>query len=424
MLKRNRCLWCGIISSLLSLIPTLALATNFVLVGTKPSAMGGAAVALPEGAYSLYWNPGKVEQGSSWNFILPAVGYHYEQHNQIFKKLDDILRLLGDYNLDDEEITNDHFMVQQIRNIIYDLDRQGTGLVVDAHAGCLFKKDRLLLGYLALAYGGLGVDIDTENLNVGDEDLHSIKYNRSSIDSWGLLTHQFIAGYQFPLISETTYSDYHHVFSFGFTLKYIYGLSYSYYASVYDKAIDDRDKENPFRENERRRGTLSYDLGFHYIFDDNLEAGLIIRDCSSPLFPRASRDDTPDRTVRLPLQSRLGLAYHFTPSFSTTLDLDLTNNQSSTLDGYKDQRCGLGLEKALFANHLFLRCGYYQNIAERGSDSVVTAGFGARIGLFFLEASFGITPSNYGSEHVLFIDETVGSFHISFYKPPTTQQPD
>ncbi|MBN2385278.1 conjugal transfer protein TraF [bacterium] len=397
-------------------------ASNFVVVGTRATGMAGASVAIPEGAYSIYWNPARMEKESenSWSVIFPTVGYHAEQHNHIFKRLDDILDILGDYDLSDDEISNDHIAVQRIRNILYDLDRQGTGLVVDAHAGCLFKKDKLMLGFLSIAYGGLAVDIDTENLSVGDETQpNSIEKNHSSFDSWGLWTHQFIGGYQFPMYDGTSIKGYHNFISFGFTLKYIYGQSYSYYRSVYDKDVDDDDKKNPFRENRRSRGTVSYDLGFHYKLEDFFEAGLVFRDCSSPIFPRASHDFSPDETIRLRVQTRLGLAYHYDPDFTVALDFDLSSNNSSTLDGYKDQRVALGLEKAFFNRHLLTRLGYYQNVAESGSDSVVTVGLGTRIGLFFLEASFGITPRSYGTEHVLFIDETIGSFHISFFNPPT-----
>lgn len=392
-------------------------ATNFAIVGPRATGMAGAQVATPDKEYGFYWNPAfrVEEQREQWTVIFPTAGYHVEQHNQVFKRLDDILDVLGEYSIFDDELSNDSEAVQAIQEIVNKLDKKGTGLVTDAHSGILFRKNNLSFGYFALAFGGISLIVDTKNLDVGDEYLStSIENNESAINSWGIISHQLVAGSNFTVFDFDDSRDINHVLSFGYILKYIYGFTYTYYASVYDKDIDDSKKESPFSENERHSGAFSCDLGFLYSRNERFQVGLLIRDCTRPAFDKASLETSQTESIQLPIQGRLGFSYSYPyQSVVFAADIDLTENDSSTGDGYKDRRVGLAVEKGLWGRSCFIRTGYYQNIAENGRDSVLTLGLALRIKRFELNIAAGISPSNYGSDELFYIDETIGAFHIA-----------
>ncbi|MFC1850470.1 conjugal transfer protein TraF [candidate division CSSED10-310 bacterium] len=405
-----------IILLFLMLIPLPTFATNFALVGTRATGMGGAAVSNPDGAYAIYWNPGKHFSGSYWNLVLPSGGFHVEQHNDIIKHLEDMANILREYDIGDEKLSNNSEVVQRLRPIIYKMDQQGTGLVSDFHAGCLLTLNRVKVGYLGLAFGGVSFIMDTVNLDVDGEDVENpITENESVINSWAIYTHQMILGYTQPLFDFESAAGKKHLLSLGLTAKYIHATTYVYHASIYEKYIDEitRDVEFDYQEEQSSNGSL--DVGLHYNINNTWQFGLLFRDCTSPEFKTAVIEGSSRETVELPFQSRAGFSYHHPSDFTIAFDFDLTENDSSTLDGYKDRRLGLGLEKSIFNGHLTLRTGYYHNIAESGFNSVITVGLAARIKPFRIDASLGISPGNYGSEDIFYIDETVAAFHISLY---------
>ena len=91
-------------------------------------------------------------------------------------------------------------------------------------------------------------------------------------------------------------------------------------------------------------------------------------------------------------QVRLGAALEVTSRLRVAADLDLTQNAFETIDGFESRMLAIGLEyRSRFLGHsVDLRAGVHRNTASGpNSDIAVTLGFGLYAGNFQLDLSLG-----------------------------------
>lgn len=111
------------------------------------------------------------------------------------------------------------------------------------------------------------------------------------------------------------------------------------------------------------------------------------RRINAPSFPTKGGS-----SIRLRPQVRLGSAFQLSSRWLVSADLDLTENESSLVDGFESRVIALGTEyRARFVGHsVDLRLGIYRNLSTRTErDLVLTAGFGLYLGNFRFDLAFG-----------------------------------
>jgi hypothetical protein len=201
----------------------------------------------------------------------------------------------------------------------------------------------------------------------------------SGVRVQGLYVKQFGIGYGFPLVEG--------VLGVGAHLKYMHGTTVYEFIGVDASGDTERSDASP----RRRSREWGLDLGMLYQPTQWLRFGLSVRNLNKPSFKTAgSRDE-----IALKPQVRAGFALQIHPRVQIAADLDLTENQYETIDGFKSQVLATGLEfRSRFRRWAVdLRVGAQRNFA-RGSDKdlTLTCGMGlhVRASRYDLAFSYGL----------------------------------
>jgi hypothetical protein len=195
----------------------------------------------------------------------------------------------------------------------------------------------------------------------------------------GLYVKQFGIGYGLPLIEG--------VLGIGAHLKYMHGTTVYEFVGVDASGDTERSDASP----RRRSREWGLDLGVLYQPTEWLRLGLSVRNLNEPSFRTAgSRDE-----IALEPQVRAGIALQLSPRVQVAADLDLTENEFQTIDGFESQVFSTGLEyRTRFRRWAVdLRVGAQRNFA-RGSDKDLTLSCGMGLHLrasrFDLAFSYGL----------------------------------
>ena len=95
-------------------------------------------------------------------------------------------------------------------------------------------------------------------------------------------------------------------------------------------------------------------------------------------------------------QVRAGAALRLMPGWTLAADVDVTENDSEALDGFKSRLLSVGTEYQIGAGEAFLalRAGAFTNLAANQSDSfTLTAGVGFRLWHLEIDLAVAAAPS-------------------------------
>ena len=300
------------------------------------------------------------------SFILPF-GLQAVQYNDMVDTLADIEDLLGDYDIDDPEIYLDAGKVTRLIELFTKLGEPGTGVEASGAIALAATRGNLLLGIVDLAYFNGLVDMDLQRIEQqAPSHPNSIANNQSSLTVLGLESRELTLGFSRRFEGIMV----------GGNIKQIFGRSY--YKNI--NISEDQDVEGDLEEESDSE--LAFDIGLLYLIPGTKwKAGLVARNVNSPSFSYEAGE------VELEPQIRAGVAYEITDkAMVIACDLDLTENEAIT-QGLDDRKLAVGIEKR--EGGIALRAGIYTNIAESGSDPVITAGLGSRGGNFKFDLGVG-----------------------------------
>jgi hypothetical protein len=178
----------------------------------------------------------------------------------------------------------------------------------------------------------------------------------------------------------------------GTNLKYIYGLTYTRFIR-YDEVDDVSDVLDELTDAHNRKSTHTWgvDLGMVYRPFDFLQVGVTARNVNSPKL----RTSDGGHYVIDP-QVRGGVAVHIFPNWLVAADVDLMENESDSLQGFKSRIVSAGTEVGIPLGdiaQIALRAGLYTNVASDAANALgLTGGLGLRIANFHLDIAGGASP--------------------------------
>jgi hypothetical protein len=249
---------------------------------------------------------------------------------------------------------------------------QSTGITQAQAEELIFQAERS-----GLDTGSQGVQELIGQLAAGSDGAPSDAPNQSGILLRGLYTKQVgIAWGSHVLpskLGDRLGLGVHVQFIHGTTVRQFYG------------AMDDVDTDIG-TEDRRRSKRLSLDVGLLYEASDWLRLGLSARRVNGPSFP--TKGGSP---IVLSPQLRGGAAVYLSSRWLIAADLDLTENESDIIDGFRSRILALGTEyRANFVGHsVDLRLGVNRNLASGPNDDIViTAGIGLYLGNFRFDLAF------------------------------------
>ncbi len=398
---------------LISLGGAVANAAEWSAVGSRYQAMGGSGVASVNDAFASYWNPAALGGAESWdadlNFDLVASveGDAIQTVEDVEDEIEDTLGTI----LDDLEAGNPITpgQEQELEGLIDELrklDENGIGVVGSAGTGLNLRWQRYAV--FSRGQGEFAIDpaFDPDRLETDNNGPNSLVNNRSGARVRGLGVVESGVGYghrfDVPfgedvaklLRLDAIGLDNLGRISVGANLKYLHGLTYTKYVGY--RTFEDAKLDFGDSDLREESGNFGLDLGFLYEPVDFLAIGMTARNVNSPKFDTGDDDDDPNprKNFQLDAQVRGGIAVFPFKDRSLVIasDLDLTENKSDLLAGFKSRLWSFGAEYTLPIPvvKLALRGGGYTNTAS-GSDSsfVFTGGLGLKVWLLSLDLAGG-----------------------------------
>ena len=129
------------------------------------------------------------------------------------------------------------------------------------------------------------------------------------------------------------------------------------------------------KKNKKNSTQFGLDLGAMYKFNKLFRVGLTGRNLNGPKFKYAG----PGK-FKIDPQYRLGGAFQLSNVVLLTADMDITTNESESLDGFDSRMFGLGAELRVPLLAMSLRGGMFKNLAaDEGDGMVTTMGLGFQV---------------------------------------------
>jgi hypothetical protein len=226
---------------------------------------------------------------------------------------------------------------------------------------------------------------------VGTGDLAS---NNSGAFAQGLATQEVGISYGHPFFDKI---------GIGGNIKYMHGITYFNFIRYDDvDNTDDVLDEITNSENLTHSDSWGIDLGVLATPVDWVRLGVVGRNLNSPSFdidvPPALRGNksSAGKSFTLDPQVRAGVAVNVLPIWIVASDIDLTENETENLEGYRSRLLSFGTEFQLpvWKLGLALRGGTYLNVAPgQTHDPVITAGLGLKFWHLQLDLAGGVSTS-------------------------------
>ena len=379
-------------------LPALALvcfvsaaqATEWHVLGPRPMGMGGAGVALPQGAQSAYWNPAALAIEDNPSGLQVPIGAHLAVTGPVLRGAKDLNQVASDCRSGGAGCTN-----ANISNALTELNNPNNGVRGDMGGGAGLKVGRLSVFVNDFAFVGAKpiIDMVHNNIAVGATNIQS---NTSALQLRGINVTEIGAAYGHDLPFAPGLNA-------GIALKGMLGkVGYQSYGVV---ASDPGTAGlGNLMKNSRTSFQPGVDLGLLWDVNRSFESawfkprlGLAGRNLNNPRFnnPDAARAAGLSSKYSIQGSARLGLAITPLSFWNVAADADLTKNLTA-VEGVKQQTLALGTEINVFNRpwlNIPLRGGLSKNIAMSGSRTALSAGFG----LNFLHVNFDlgatVTPS-------------------------------
>jgi hypothetical protein len=349
----------------------------FSIIGPRPLGMGGAFVAVADGASAAYWNPAGLVQVESFE-VLPFIGVSAVDH------LSDFIEEINDFN-DNPPVGVLEFPLK-LNDILKRYDKEGIAAFGNPAAMLFMGKKPLAVSLMGLGFFGVEADLDLRPQYIVDDDTPGNGYgwddNESAVLLDAIATTDIVFSYAWELTPK---------FSLGGSFKYLIAQKYDNEFSVSEEIgeaeegsawLDKVTEEEPVDGNG-----FGFDLGCLFRFNEKWRAGLLLRNLIEPKIKW--EDDSED--TKLSNQIRVGIAWTpFEERLTLALDADLNKEEILTEER---QQISLGLEWWAVKNRLALRVGTYSNNGAISDNSVLTGGLGLCLGPLHIDLAGGIDSS-------------------------------
>jgi len=374
-------------------------AGEWALVGARYQGMGGAGVATVNDSFASYWNPAALAQAQSYDAAI-NFGALASVEGDALQVIDNIEELFDQTDVDGiiDDINDGIFPVpggpeeQALDELLKELEKlgeDGIGVIGTGSTGLNLRWQRYAVFSRGVADFAVDPTYDDENVEF-DNGPNSIVDNESGARVRGLAVIETGVGYG--------HSFFDGMVSVGANLKYMHGITYSKYVGY--RTIEDAELDFGDSDLRKESGDVGLDLGIMYKPFDFLQVGMVARNVNSPKFKTDNDGTDPNRrkNFQLDAQVRAGAAYY--PFSNDTLviatDLDLTENETDLLDGFKSRHWAIGAEYKLPFEvvSVALRGGGYMNTVSSANNAfVLTGGLGFRVWLLSLEVAGGASPT-------------------------------
>lgn len=370
--------YCSVLLALsLILVPVLAQAAQFAVLGPRALGMGGASVAAVNDSTAVYWNPAALANSRKVDIRIPA-GAAARDYMGLNNNWDQINTIYDKFNAGDYSAAND------LQKLLLDLDRPGSVTNIDVTGGLLVSfpvsSSAMAISALGIGFAELVPTIDTFHLNTSvPTALDGIANNNSAVTAVGLVLAE-------PAISFATSLGEH--FLVGANAKMISASTFLHSEIIRTGNFDTF--QSSMNNSETKSSKPSVDAGILFKPVAGLDLGVVGRYLNSPTFPIAGtvavRDGTGNvsitaasgQEIELKPQYRAGVAWRPFDNLTLSADYDLTKNKSFS-ENTEDQTVAGGIELTMLSEILTLRAGAYKNTANDLANIVYTAGLGLRI---------------------------------------------
>lgn len=343
--------------------------------------MGGAAVALPNGAESAYWNPGALGAPDNPSGFQVPVGLHAGVTGNSLKAANDLDKIQDDCQAGGAG--NGSCSQANINNALNEFN--GGGVRADVGGGLGIKAGRAAFFVNNFTYisGKPRASFNATATN-------NISNNTSELVVRGISMTEFGAAY-------------------GHELSFAPGLFVGGAAKLISantgftrlNVVSEDLKLDKFTDNERRSIQPGFDLGMFWDASRSFEhawghprMGLTARNVNNPKFRNPDAAVAAGQASKYSVQGglRLGAAVSPLPFWNIAADADLTRNVTA-LEGVSSQNLGLGTEINVFNRswiNIPLRAGLSRNLAQGGRNSL---SLGVGLNFVHVNVDLGVTSS-------------------------------
>ncbi len=337
------------------MIPTQAMALEFVSVGPRAMGMGGAGVAVTTDALATYWNPAGLAMTQTVDIRIQGSG-------QVIDRLGiaDAVRDLEDFDTTDTSAANK----AKADDIAARINRPGATVSVSGAAGLYLKghlgEHALGLNVSDVPTGGGFVSTPVQATQPGGPGNPISLAGQMAL--LGFEARQVAFSYAYAFSDKT--------FSIGVTGKVIQGAAYNGSTTLTggtDVSITDNFGKATIST------AFGIDAGAIYRPSSWLRFGVVAKDINRPTFDAPGGGE-----LKLEPQIRGGVAVNPYSSLTLTTDVDVTSNKTF-IPGVKSQVLSLGAEQTIFSEFLSFRLGAFKNMQDAGTPFTPTAGLGLRI---------------------------------------------
>jgi len=370
-------------------------ATEWHVLGARAMGMGGAGVAVAEGPVSAYWNPALLGRSESPSGVQVPVDAHMELTGQFLEGANDVHDISNDCQNSSVGPGNGLCTQANINAAIAKLNDPSNGLRGDVAAGAHVKIKRLAvfvnnMDYVAAIPKADTVDITPTNFKNG--------INNSELLLRGLSVTEIGAGYgrELPFVPGLFV---------GANLKILVGKAGYHDFFLNQNSAGSSNALNKFLEGANTSVQPGVDLGalwnvgrtFDFTFLDP-RIGITSRDINNPQFSNPDQAKLAGSPSSFSLQgnTRLGVVISPFSFWHIAADADLTRNLTPVGGNVASQNVGLGTEVNVFNQSWFnlpLRVGLARNLAQAGSKTSLTGGFGLNFLHFMVDVAAMVSPS-------------------------------
>ncbi len=366
-------------------------ATEWHILGARAMGMGGTGVASSEGPVGAYWNPASLGRAESPSGVQVPADVHAEITGQFLEGANDIHDIASDCkNLGP---TNGLCQIANIDAALAKLNDPTNGIRADAAVGTQIKIKRLAIFVNNMAYVSGVPKADLTNASMLN---FKNSLNTSELVLRGLNVTEIGAGYghELPWVPGLFV---------GGNLKMLVGKA-GYYDLFLNQNSAGGGGLNKFLNNAKTSIQPGVDLGalwdVHRTFETvplHPRVGITSRNINDPQFsnPDQAKAAGVSSYYSLHGNTRLGLALSPLNFWNLALDADLTRNLTS-VSGAASQYMGVGTEINVFNRNWLnipLRAGLARNMAQAGSKTSLTGGFGLNFLHFIVDASAMVSPA-------------------------------
>ncbi len=367
-------------------------ATAWNILGPRAMGMGGAGVALAQGAVGSYWNPAGLGQVENPSGLQVPVSGHVAFSGSLLRGLNDIK------TLNDNCPSGPNCQQSDINNAISDLSGPKSGVLADAGAGAELKIKKVTVFANDFVYAAAMPRVDAVNTAPA-----TLVNNTSALLIHAISVTEFGVGYgrELPWVPGLLV---------GGNLKVLVGRVG--YTKIGAFTVN---SNNPFKslmDNHAQSVQPGIDLGLLWDVNKTFEnawwrprIGVTSRNINNPRFKESSLGQTDggySNKFSLQGNTRAGIAISPMHFWNIAADMDLTRNVTP-LGGVLSQEMGIGTEVNVFNRswiNIPLRAGVRRNIAQSDAHTALTAGFGLNFLHLIVDAAGMVTPSYQQSKSV------------------------